>query len=164
MNISLGLVSCHLSYLEDRTMWNFVCVCSSSIYLYIRRQNQVFNSPSRVNKANPNLNLSIYNIFSEASNFSFPDTRNGFVQRSLGCKEDHWRFCSGYKQTDRFSAKGVSCSVRWWRPDPEEEICGANLIFKPAFVSSSSQQIRRRVWIWSSNGWLNDPLSWRYLH
>ncbi|CAN6848328.1 unnamed protein product [Brassica oleracea var. botrytis] len=38
--------------------------------------------------------------------FKFQDTRNGFVQRSLGCKKDYWPFCSGYKQKDSFSSKG----------------------------------------------------------
>uniref|UniRef100_A0A0D3AJP1 Uncharacterized protein n=1 Tax=Brassica oleracea var. oleracea TaxID=109376 RepID=A0A0D3AJP1_BRAOL len=57
----------------------------------------------------------------------------------LGGQEDYWRICSGYKQKDSFSSKGVSCGVRWGRPGPEEEIFGASLISKPAFFSSSSQ-------------------------
>lgn len=79
--------------------------------------------------------------------------RNGYDARYFGCKKD------SNKQSS-FNTKRISCGI--CRGESEEEIYGASFVLEPAFFSSSAEYSRRRVRVWSSYGWLDNPLSWRY--
>jgi len=169
---------------KDRSMWNSILVwptledykfqrlfrdasTRSLIFLYIHITLPII---SIINKQTSNISNNLhlfihFQKFNKNSNFQSLKNRNGFREKSIGCKEDSWllSLSSFHEQKSSLgSTERVSCGVR--RRESEEEICGASLILESAFISSSTQQIGRRVWVRSSNGWLNDLLSWRYLH